>query len=356
MKLHLITAGALLTASAMGFATDKQCKVTEAMKPLSSDSRTFALVDGVLYGVKRAEKAAEGERRGDDTIAMINLASGKSKELDIGPAWKYDIRAIATGTGSYIYATAYMHETKDTIVNENGDTNIYSVVLKIAKHDGEIEDMVKIMRHYDDGDERGLGEMKLDEGDDRLYVVTNDEGDFSKMFVIDTDDMKILKNASEELEDKVKDIEDLYNFEDLALDDEQGAFYMVLNNTLHGLTTDGQASIHQLPTNQEKTGYSVSNLAYDREENNLIMTEKDFSNDEVTISRVSLKGKVLSSVHVDGLSMEDVSLRAVFPTSKRNEALVVARSPSRTDEGTSYEPFISTVNLKTGEVAEVCGE
>jgi hypothetical protein len=87
MNLHTITTAALLAASSFGISAE-QCKVKASMDDSEAEGSGLVLVGRVLYGIKRATKVQE-QAVAHDTLVVIELESGTTREIDLGPTWRY---------------------------------------------------------------------------------------------------------------------------------------------------------------------------------------------------------------------------------------------------------------------------
>jgi hypothetical protein len=87
MSLHTITTAALLAASSFGISAE-QCKIEASMDDSEVEGSGLVLVGRVLYGIKRATKVHE-RPVAHDTLVVIELESGTTREIDLGPTWRY---------------------------------------------------------------------------------------------------------------------------------------------------------------------------------------------------------------------------------------------------------------------------
>jgi hypothetical protein len=341
MKPQLMATGLLLAFSSMGLAAE-QCKIQNAISGTSIGSAALDQGRDTLYFTPDW---------GTDKIHALDLETGKAKVMDLGPEWKYRIQTIATGTGSYIYAVGNYQPTKEYEVDENGVSNVHAAVFKIAKHDGEIVDMIKLWRYEDDGDESGFGSVALDEGDDRLYVVLEYEGDYVNMAVIDTDTMKTVKEESKKIDQQIDKADFYSSLGGMALDDEQGMIYEAFQGSLYSFGARGQKS-KRFELALADADESPS-LTYDRKDNSLLMSYEtwDGSASEAIVGRLSLKGDLISSVKIEEFSQSRSGITEAFPTADQDKILVLGYQG--TDDNI-YSSLLLEVDLETGATQPLC--
>jgi hypothetical protein len=328
-----------------------ECRVDKALNRLTSRAETgFDAKRYDLYGIKEIDRYQDenGQRIGHNTILKIDLKSGKTKELVVGEAWRYSLRELTVGTGKWIYAVGFYYETPDVVINDNVE-NVWASAFKIDKRTGEVKAVAKFYRTLFRDDERNLGTIAIDEGDEKLYILGEEEGDFVQFFVLDTETFSLDKQMSQRLSNSVDALEGFYSFSMTAFDLE--------HEEMLGIGDDGNFHRLDLTSSNIRTrnAFLAENqwelaLAYDKEENNLIILSRDQETGMAKVSRVKRNGKVLKSKKVPALT-DDLHVNKVIPMKNKNKAKLIVDSYPNGKLKTS----LAELNLKTGKLVFGCG-